>query len=421
LPIAFIFQKSIVFALFGMGAFALLMVGLWVVIPFHVPSGDVDARLFGDKSWRIMESPPLAQPLLQLLPNRARRNYGGGRILDEMQNLPHPADGIMPEDWLASTTPAVNPGMTPVENEGLGRAVDTAGNEHILATLFASNGDYYLGKKHMERHGPHLGYLAKLLDSSMRLHTQAHPTKEFARERMGKPWGKLESYVILATRPGVEGYLRLGFQHAPAKSEWREIVLTQDIARMDACFEPIPVRPGEAWLVPGGMPHALGPGLLLLEVMEPSDLVVRCEFEREGIQVPPDARYMGRDLDFCLDVFDYTQRTPAQIRDHCHLPPRTITAADTHEESILVPWTRTHCFEVRRLRVKKNFLWEQSAQARLLIVTSGEGELRCDNVTIPASPGTRLFLAAAAKSVEVSIAGNGPMDMLFCQAEGAVS
>jgi mannose-6-phosphate isomerase len=357
------------------------------------------------------------QPLLKLLPNRARRNYGGGRILDTMQKLPFPADGQMPEDWLASTTPAVNPGMPPVENEGLGRVVDARGNEHILAGLFATNGDYYLGREHVGRHGPHLGYLAKLLDSSMRLHTQAHPTKEFARERLGKPWGKLESYVILGTRPGVDGYLRLGFQRAPTKDQWREIIRTQDIARMDACFDPIPVRPGEAWLVPGGMPHALGPGLLLLEVMEPSDLVVRCEFEREGIQVPPDARYMGRDLDFCLEVFDYTQRSPAGIRDCCHLAPRILAAGDTHEETVMVPWSRTQCFEVRRLRVKKNFRWEQCGQARLVIVTGGEGVLRCEGVTIAVQSGTRLFLAAAAGTVEVEIAGNSPVDMLFCQAD----
>jgi len=354
--------------------------------------------------------------MLKLLPNRARRNYAGGRILDEMQNLPRPADGIMPEDWLASTTPASSTGLPPVENEGLGRVVDTAGNEHILAELFATNGEYYLGKKHLEQHGPHLGYLAKLLDSSMRLHAQAHPTKEFARARLGKPWGKLESYVILAVRPGTDPYLRLGFQHAPTKSEWRDITLRQDIARMDACFEPIPVRVGEAWLVPGGMPHALGPGLLLLEVQEPSDLVGRCEFVREGIEVPPDARYMGRDLDFCLDVFDYTQRTPAQIRDYCHLTPRLITDDAAHEETVMVPWTRTQCFEVRRLRVKKNFRWEQSGLARLVIVTGGKGELRCDGVTLAVQPGARLFLAAAAKTVEVNLAGNSPMDMLFCQA-----
>ena len=354
--------------------------------------------------------------MLKLLPNRARRNYAGGRILDAWQNLPHPADGPMPEDWLASTTPAVNPGMVLVENEGLGRAVDARGNECILAALFASDGDYYLGKKHLERCGPHLGYLAKLLDSSMRLHTQAHPTREFARARMGMPWGKLESYVILGVRPGVEGYLRLGFQRAPTKSEWREIIRDQNIARMDACFDPIPVSAGEAWLVPGGMPHALGPGLLLLEVMEPSDLVVRCEFEREGIKVPPEARYMGRDLDFCLDVFDYTQRTPAEIRDCCHLTPQIIANDAAHEEAVLVPWSRTQCFEVRRLRAKKSFRWEQSGQARLIVVTGGSGALHCDGASFAVVPGARFFLAAAANSVEVSVADDPAMEMLLCQA-----
>ena len=32
----------------------------------------------------------------------------------------------------------------------------------------------------------------------------------------------------------------------------------------------------------------------MLEIMEPSDLVVRCEFEREGIVVPEDGRFMGQ-------------------------------------------------------------------------------------------------------------------------------
>jgi len=356
--------------------------------------------------------------MLRLLPNRARRNYAGGRNLDAWEKLPRPADGQMPEDWLASTTPASSTGLPPVENEGLGRVADAAGNTHLLTALFAANGDFFLGKKHLERHGPQLGYLAKLLDSSMRLHTQAHPTREFARERLGKPWGKLESYVILGTRPGVPGYLRLGFQRAPSKSEWREIIRAQDIARMDACFDPIPVSLGETWLVPGGMPHALGPGLLLLEVQEPSDLVVRCEFEREGLVVPPDARYMGRDLDFCLEVFDYTQRTPAEIRNRCRLEPRIAASDDAREEAVLVPWARTQCFEVRRLRARKNFRWEPSGLARLVIVTSGSGVLRCGGVACEVSAGVRLFLAAAAGCVEVSVAGaGGTLEMLCCQAE----
>ena len=52
----------------------------------------------------------------------------------------------------------------------------------------------------------------------------------------------------------------------------------QDKARMDGCFEKIPVQVGEVWYIPGGMPHAIGEGITMLEMMEPSDLVVRCEF-----------------------------------------------------------------------------------------------------------------------------------------------
>ncbi len=175
----------------------------------------------------------------------------------------------------------------------LARVRAPSGEWTTLHDLFARDPDYYFGREHAERLGAHPGFLAKLLDSAMRLHVQAHPTAAFAREHLGSPWGKLEAYVILALRDAEHAYIRLGFQRPPSPSEWRRIVLEQDIAAMDACFDPIPVRVGEVWLVPGGLPHAIGEGILMLEVMEPSDLVVRCEFVREGVEVPPEARFMG--------------------------------------------------------------------------------------------------------------------------------
>ncbi len=63
---------------------------------------------------------------------------------------------------------------------------------------------------------------------------------------------------------------------------WTDIVLRQDISMMDSCFEHIPVRGRDVIYIPRGMPHAIGEGILLLELMEPSDLVVRCEFNRNG-------------------------------------------------------------------------------------------------------------------------------------------
>lgn len=357
----------------------------------------------------------MKQPLLRLLNNRVRRNYQGGKCLDRWEGVASPTDGPRPEDWLASTTPAVNRGMDLIENEGLGRVVPAGGSAPILADLFRDHGEYYLGREHLNRVGPHLGFLAKLLDSSMRLHTQVHPTREFARQYLNSPYGKLECYVILGVREEGPGLIRLGFQRAPTRERWREIIARQDIAAMDACFDPIPVTPGEVWWVPGGLVHALGAGLLLLEVMEPSDLVVRCEFNREGIIVPPEARFMGRDLEFCLDVFDYTPYSTADITQRCRVNPRVIAQSAAHEETLCISHDLTRCFSVRRLRVRESFQWSAPACGRLLIVVGGHGEIGVADTVHAVAPGSRLFAAAEGGPLVFKPGRQAPLDLLICQ------
>jgi mannose-6-phosphate isomerase len=362
-----------------------------------------------------MEGRDMKAPVLELSPNRVRRNYRGGILLDQIEGRKACADGNQPEDWLASTTPAINPGMPTVANEGLGR-VSVNGQNLFLSELFGEHGGYYLGDDHMRREGANLGFLAKILDSGMRLQTQAHPTKEFARKHLNSPWGKLECYVILGIRPGFPGGIRLGFQNAPTRDEWREILKDQDFPRMDACFESIPVRPGEVWLVPGGMVHALGAGLLLLEVMEPSDLVVRCEFERDGAIVPPEARFMGRDLEFCLDIFDYTARSVTEIESLCRMAPRTISSSSAHEEELLLARERTECFSVRRLVVRRPFRWQPGPGcARLAVVTEGRGVLNTEGRRIPVAFGSRFLTAAQGGEIAIEPEDGRPLVICWCQ------
>ena len=352
-------------------------------------------------------------PLLKLAPNRVRRNYRGGLLLDQLENQPHCADGNLPEDWLASTTEAINAGMPPLPNEGIGRVL-VAGKTLFLRDLFREHGEYYLGRSRTQN----LGFLAKLLDSGMRLQTQAHPTAAFAKERMGSPWGKLECYVIMGIRPGFPGEIRMGFQNAPSRDEWREIIETQDFTRMDACFEPVSVRKGDVWFVPGGLVHALGGGLLLLEVMEPSDLVVRCEFQRDGAEVPPGARYMGRDLEFCLDVFDYSSRSVEDIRAQCLLQPVPISESGAHSEHFLLPGSRTGCFAVRRITVRKPFLWPQGDSARLIVVVEGQGILACGGELLPADFGSSFLAAASSGPITIEPLGPDPLILCICETTG---
>ena len=66
-----------------------------------------------------------------------------------------------------------------------------------------------------------------------------------------------------------------------------------------------PVQPGDCYVVPAGTPHAIGAGIFMMELQEPTDWVVRCETVNAGLALPPEACFMGLDLEACLDVFDY--------------------------------------------------------------------------------------------------------------------
>jgi mannose-6-phosphate isomerase len=137
--------------------------------------------------------------LVLLPPHRVWRTYQGGRSLDMLAGAPAPADSHFPEDWVASTTRAVNPGRENVR-EGVSPVL-VGDTRHDFAALLASDPDYFLGAQHAARFGAQPQLLVKLLDPSIRLHFQAHPTADFARRFLASPSGKTEAYHILATRP----------------------------------------------------------------------------------------------------------------------------------------------------------------------------------------------------------------------------
>ena len=349
-------------------------------------------------------------PVISLGPNRVRRNYRGGYLLDRLEGHPDPCDGDRPEDWLASTVRAANPGMAPVDGEGLARVCTPSGEWIALVDLFARAPDYYFSREHVERFGAQPGFLAKLLDSAMRLHVQAHPTAAFAREHLRSPWGKLEAYVILALRDAESAYIRLGFQRPPSPREWRRIVLEQDIAAMDACFDPIPVRVGDVWLVPGGLPHAIGEGILMLEIMEPTDLVVRCEFVREGVMVPRDARFMGESVDLALRIFDYTPRSAAMVAAEFNIAPKRVSP---WEEELIGP-AHADGFSVTRWQIPASAALPPRPQLRIGVVAGGKGTLTMGEQQISLRSGSRFLLAAGAPAGALASAGGEPLTVLFC-------
>src|SRR5204863_1843085 len=114
------------------------------------------------------------EKLILLPPNRVWRTYPGGRTLDELARVSSPADTHMAEDWIASTTRAVNRGR---ENIAEGVSQVRVGHDPAprdFAQLIASDPEYFLGAAHMKSYGAQPQLLVKFLDSGTRLHFQVH-------------------------------------------------------------------------------------------------------------------------------------------------------------------------------------------------------------------------------------------------------
>lgn len=339
--------------------------------------------------------------LVLLPPNRVWRTYQGGRQLDALAGALTPRDDHFPEDWIASTTRAINAGR---EHLREGVATVRVGDASVdFAELLANDPEYFLGAAHATRFGqsPHL--LVKFLDPSIRLHFQAHPTADFAQRFLNSPSGKTEAYHVLATRPEVATpYIYLGFQRPPSRDALRRMIETQDLAAIETCFDKIPVQPGDTYIVPGGVPHALGEGIFLVEIQEPSDLVVRFEFERGGYVLPESARFMNRGLEFCLDVFDYSAWSAGRIFAEAKCPPRRRRALgpDSYQDN-LIGTERTPCFAVRKSTLR-GAVTKRESSAYVGIVTSGACTIDVGGERHRLAPYDKFFVPAGLDPLEIT-------------------
>ena len=248
--------------------------------------------------------------IAKLQSNRVRRTYlGGGRIdaftgaincAPPATETPHTggsqlvatADAIncvppmpMPEDWMASTTTAFN-GTLEIEGEGLGRLEDGQLVKDVVGTL---------------------PILVKLLDSDERLVIQAHPTVPCAQRLFNSPVGKTECWYFLpGTAPDACVYL--GFKPGITRAKWEAAFEAQD-GLLDFLHR-IPVKVGDFVFVDGGMPHAIGGGCFMIELQEPSDLMVVAErVTPSGRRIPDAKMHGGVGWEKMFEVYEYEGRT----------------------------------------------------------------------------------------------------------------
>jgi mannose-6-phosphate isomerase len=117
--------------------------------------------------------------------------------------------------------------------------------------------------------GRELPLLVKYIFTSERLSLQVHPDDVQARAR-GLAHGKSECWYIVEAEPGAS--LALGFRDEVARDALRAAALDGSI---EGLVDWRPVVPGDFFYVPAGTVHAIGGGIALVEVQQPSDVTYR--------------------------------------------------------------------------------------------------------------------------------------------------
>jgi len=331
--------------------------------------------------------------LIELPQNRVWRSYQGGRTLDELVGKSDPRDSHFPEDWVGSVTAASNPDSDR-KNEGVS-TVQVDGQELLFSDLIAQDPAYFLGADHVARFGEQPMVLVKLLDSAVRLQLQVHPTAQFAQAHLQSNSGKAEAYYILDVREDAEeAFVYLGFQRPPDRADFKRCIEQQDLATMEGYFDKIRVKPGDVLFIPGGVPHAIGGGIFLVEIMEPSDLVVRFEFKRNGYILPESARFMNRGLDFCLDIFDFHAKSESDVRSaHMFEPGLEVSYGETAHRYHLIGAETTPCFQVKK-SIIKGVLKREESTFFTGVVTAGRCRLKTGESTIEIDTYGKFFCPA---------------------------
>lgn len=311
--------------------------------------------------------------------NRVFRVYTGGKLFADFFG-DDSEDGFYPEEWVCSSTKALNKDSTdPYEGISVIKGTDLHFDE-----LLKKEKDLMLGNRN------NLDVLVKALDSAIRLPVQAHPDKAFSQKNFNSDFGKAESWLVLATREGAAIYF--GFKDGVTKEAFEKAVndAETDKTAMEKLLNKIPVKPGDVYFIPAKAVHAIGYGCLILEVQEPTDFTVQPERWCGDYRLSEHEMYLTLDKETALSVFDYSYNLE-KVMTKCKKEPLVIYENDGCIKESLIDKNDTPCFSVERYTVKNGETEKLSAPC-VYVVTDGEGILHSESYEKEIKKGDYFFM-----------------------------
>ncbi len=165
-----------------------------------------------------------------------------------------------------------------------GKSVIVNGPLHgtTLHDLMRRAPEALLGAHVLTRRAEVFPLLVKYLDANDSLSVQVHPDDAYALAHEGE-LGKTEMWYVLHADP--DATLIAGLREGVTREEFQRALALGHPADL---LHRLPVKTGDALLIPAGRIHALLPGLLILEIQENSDTTYRLyDWDRPGLDGQP--------------------------------------------------------------------------------------------------------------------------------------
>jgi mannose-6-phosphate isomerase len=275
--------------------------------------------------------------------------------------------------------------------------VSTLPDGRSLRDAIGADPEAFLGPRHCERFGPDVMVLIKLLDAGERLPVHLHPNDDFAQRHLASAFGKTEAWIILEAEPGaaVHAGLRQPVDLATV-SEW---VQSQDSEAMLSALNRVDVAAGDTVFVPAGTPHAIGEGILLAELQQPTDFSLLLEWK--GFAPDEDAAFLGLGVHQALKALDLKAWSAEDLARAGS--GRGPSAADLET---LFPAEADPFFRAERVRSGADLAQEFA----VLLVTEGRGELSGEGWNLGIAKGDAVLVPFAAGAYRVT----GQVEALRC-------
>ena len=335
---------------------------------------------------------PIALP-----PNRLPRFYRSGILLDAFRGTTGGDEA--PEDWVGSATRAWTPVDALPSRLGLSE-VEVGGRRTTLEALLRLAPEAVAGQALVRAAGPTLGVLVKLLDAGQRLPVHCHPSRPRAADLLGSRFGKTEAWLILATDEERRPRVWAGVREQVPRDEFRGWIERQDSDALLGALIEEPVSAGDVFFVPGGVPHAIGEGVFLLEVQEPTDFSVVAE--TRGFPIDDSDASLGLGWQRAIEFFDL--RPTGTMR-------RQPSAESAGVGSLFGPEVDPF-FRAIRMRVEREAEPPFEPAYAVGVVLAGSGVVRGASTELELGRGVTFALPAAAVQA-ARVAGDG-LDIVWC-------